>query len=48
MTQADKPSFSLCAVPPELSGPGFRGMWQRLDERVEAQKYTGPELSEGI
>ena len=28
----DGPGFSLCAVPLELSGPGFRGVEQGLDE----------------
>ena len=26
MTQTDGPGISLCAVPLELSGPGFRGV----------------------
>ena len=36
--------FSLCAVPLELSGPGFGGVEQRLGERVEVQRYTGLEV----
>ena len=28
----DGPGFSLCAAPLELSGPGFCGVEQRLDE----------------
>ena len=32
MTQTDRPDFSLCAAPLELSGPGFCSMGQRLDE----------------
>ena len=32
MTQTDGPGFSLCAAPLELSGPGFCGVEQRLDE----------------
>ena len=32
MTQTDGPGFSLCAAPLELSGPGFHGIGQRLDE----------------
>ena len=28
----DGPGFSLCAVPLESSGPGFRGVGQRLGE----------------
>ena len=46
MIQTDGPGFSLCAAPLKLSGPGFRGVGQRLDERVGVQLYTGPELSE--
>ena len=46
MMQIDGPGFSLCAVPLELSGSGFNGMEQRLDERAEVQTYTRPELSE--
>ena len=30
--QTDGPGFSLCAAPLELSGPGFRGVGQRLGE----------------
>ena len=30
--QTDGHGFSLCAVPLELSGPGFRGVGQRLGE----------------
>ena len=30
--RTDEPGFSLCAVPLESSGPGFRGMEQRLSE----------------
>ena len=32
MMWTDGPGFSLCAAPLELSGPGFHGMGQRLDE----------------
>ena len=46
MMWTDGPGFSLCAVPFELSGPGFCGMEQRLDEQVEIQIYTGLELLE--
>ena len=42
----DGPGFSLCAAPLESSGPGFRGMEQRLGEQVEVQRYTGPEMSQ--
>ena len=44
--QPDGPGFSLCAASLELSGPGFHGVEQRLDERAEVQVYLGPELSE--
>ena len=30
--RTDGPGFSLCAVPLELSGPGFHGVGQRLGE----------------
>ena len=30
--RTDGPGFSLCAVPLELSGPGFCGVGQRLGE----------------
>ena len=42
----DGPGFSLCAAPLESSGPGFRGVEQRLGEQVEVRRYTGPEMSE--
>ena len=35
MMRSDGPDFSLCAIPLGLSGPGFRGVWQRSDERAE-------------
>ena len=35
LMRTDGPSFSLCAAPLELSGPGFHGVEQRLDERAE-------------
>ena len=41
--RADGPGFSLCAVPLELSGPGFCGMEQRLGERAEVQRCQVPE-----
>ena len=47
MTQRDGPGVSLCAAPLELSGPGFQGVWQRLDEPVEVRRYTGPEFVGG-
>ena len=47
MTWMDRPGFSLCAVPLELSGLGFQGMGQGLDERAEVQRYTGPEFVKG-
>ena len=37
--QTDGPGFSLCAVPLESLGPGFQGVWQRSDERVEVQVF---------
>ena len=46
MMWMDRPGFSLCAVPLELSGPGFHGVEQRLGERAEVWMYAGPELSE--
>ena len=33
LVQTDGPGFSLCAVPLELSGPGFCGKEQGLGER---------------
>ena len=45
--QTDGPGFSLCTAPLESSGPGFRDVEQRLDERAEVQMYTRPELSGG-
>ena len=30
--QTDRPGFSLCAAPLELSGPGFQSGGQRSDE----------------
>ena len=47
MMQMDGPGFSLCAMPLESSGPGLQGVWQRSDERVKVQKYTGPEFVRG-
>ena len=44
--QTEGPGFSLCAAPLESSGPGFRGVEQRLGERVEVRMYTRPEMSE--
>ena len=32
MMWIDGPGFSLCAAHLESSGPGFRGVWQRLEE----------------
>ena len=46
LVQRDGPGFSLCAVPLELSGPGFCDMEQRLGERAEVWRYTRPEMSE--
>ena len=44
----DGPGFSLCAAPLELSGPGFRGVGQRLGERAEVRRCTEPEMSERV
>ena len=38
----DGPGFSLCAAPLELSGSRFCGVEQRLGERAEVWRYTGP------
>ena len=38
MTQTDRPGFSLCAAPLESSGPGFRGVWQRVQEQAEVRR----------
>ena len=32
----------------ESSGPGFRGEGQRSGERVEVQRYAGPEMAERV
>ena len=37
MTWTDGPGFSLCAAPLESSGPGFRVVRQRVEERVEVR-----------
>ena len=42
----DRPGFSLCAVPLELSGPGFQGVWQRSDERAEVQSIPDQRMPE--
>ena len=41
----DGPGFSLCATPLESSGPGFRGVGQRLGERMEV--YQTGDVGEG-
>ena len=46
--RTDGPGFSLCAAPLESSGPGFHGVSQRLGERAEVQRCTGPETSERV
>ena len=46
LVQTNGPGFSLCATPLELSGPGLRGVEQRLGEQAEVRRYTGPEMSE--
>ena len=46
--QTDGPGFGLCAAPLESSGPGFRGVGQRLGERVEVWRCIRPEKSERI
>ena len=42
----DGPGSSLCAVPVELSGPGFCGMDKRFGEQAKVWRYTRPEVSE--
>ena len=44
----DGPGFSLCAVPLESSGPGFRGVGQRLGERAEVWRCTRLEMVERV
>ena len=44
--RTDGPGTSLCAVPLESPGPGFYGMGQRLGERAEVRRCTGPETLE--
>ena len=44
--RTDGPGTSLCAVPLELPGPGFRGVGQRLGEQAEVRRCTGPETLE--
>ena len=46
LVRTDGPGFSLCAVPLESSGPGFRSVKQRLGEQVEVWRYIRPEMSE--
>ena len=46
MTWMDRPGFSLCAVPLELSGPGFQGVQQRVEERVEVQSIPDRRVTE--
>ena len=46
--RTDGPSFSLCAVPLESSGPGFCGVGQRLGEQAEVRRCTRPEMSERV
>ena len=46
MMQMDGPGFSLYAVPLESSGPGFRGIWQRSDERAEVRSILDQRMSE--
>ena len=46
--QTDGPGFSLCTVPLELPGPGFRSRGCRSDERAEVRGDTGPEMAERI
>ena len=45
LMRTDRAGFSLCAAPLESSGPGFRGVEQRLDKRMEV-RMLGPEWSE--
>ena len=44
----DRPGFSLCAAPLELSGPGLQGVGQRSGERAEVRRCTGPEMAERV
>ena len=46
--QTDGLGFSLCAAPLESSGPGFRGVGQRMGERAEVWRCTGPETLERV
>ena len=46
LVQTEGPSFSLYAALLESSGPGFRGVEQRLGEQAEGQRYTRLEMSE--
>ena len=46
MMWMDRLGFSLCAAPLKSSGPGFRGMWQRLDEQVVVQSISDQRMSE--
>ena len=43
MTWMDGPSFSLCAVPLESSGPGFQGAGQNDRGRSGSLEYSRPE-----
>ena len=41
--------FSLCAMPLESSGPGFRGVEQRLGERAEVwEVYRTGDVGEDL
>ena len=44
--QTDGPGFSLCTALLESSGPGLRGVGQRLGEQAEVRRYTRPEMLE--
>ena len=40
----DRPGFSLCAVPLESLGPGFRGAWQNGRGRSRSLERDGEDL----
>ena len=46
MMRMDRPSFSLCAVLLESSGPGFWGVRQRVEERAEVQSILDQRRTE--
>ena len=46
--RTDGPGFSLCAVPLELSGPGFRVAGQRSGEQAKVRRCTRLEMLERV